>query len=206
VAAGRKASAFRREDLWRLIAVLAVVASGILGAAVVHAVDQGNAARDQYTSQVLTTVTRFDVEALQQASLPAAQHNATAFLDLASSINEDPGVNGAGTLRMSVGAGDITKAGVVDGTGPVTQWVFEVHVDSPYASSAFVAWSVYGKGFSDVGACVLSSSLLGQGRASTSLTLAMQRFVQPCEPQWWMPSDTYGNPRFDLAGIPTDGS
>jgi hypothetical protein len=55
--------------------------------------------------QVLTTVSRFIDEERDQIALPVAQRNASAFGDLADSINSDLGVNGSGTLQVSLGAG-----------------------------------------------------------------------------------------------------
>jgi len=72
-----------------------------------HAADHRRAARDLYRVQVLTTVSRFIDEETRQIALPVAQRSAVAFGDLAGSINADLGVNGAGTLNVSLGAGSV---------------------------------------------------------------------------------------------------
>ena len=50
---------------------------------------------------------------------------------------------------------------------------------------------------------MLTSSLLGPGRAPTDLDLGGHYFVQPCQAQWWSPGPVDGSqPRLSLANIP----
>lgn len=169
---------------WWLAAVLVVVSIVVVGA-VTHAVAQGHAARKLYDTQVLTTAARFIDEEQGQIELPVAERNVAVFGDLAHSISADPGVNGAGTLRVTTGAGSVAR---------FTQIAFEVTVSSRYASTTFAAWFVRGAGSGgmnqqNVGTCVLSSSLLGSrsGRATASISLGASG-MQPCWPQLWSAS------------------
>ena len=187
-----------RRSWWPwLITGLAVAASLVVGGSVQHAVDQRNASRDLYQTQVLTTVARFAGEEGRQISLPVAQRSAIAFGDLASSITADPGINGAGRLLVSLGSGSAATP---------AQIAFSATVASPYASTTFVVWDVRvttpGAMSDDEGACVLWSTLLGSGRATTFLSLGSSG-LQPCSSQWWAASKAAPTqPRLDLAGIP----
>lgn len=92
-------------------------------------------------------------------------------------------VPGAGTLQVTTGTGSAAT---------FTQIAFEVTVSSPYASTAFAVWTVRGAGpdgmnSQNAGACVLSSSLLGSGRATSFLDLGASG-LQPCWPQLWSAS------------------
>ena len=76
---------------------------------------------------------------------------------------------------------------------------------SPYASTTFVVWDIHANGGAaqNQGACVLWSSLLGAGRATTALDLGGGTELQPCSPSWWAAGRvTPKQPRLGLAGIP----
>jgi hypothetical protein len=127
-----------------------------------------------------------------------APPSAGAFGDLADSIDADLGVDGSGTLHVSLGTGSAV---------PFTQIAFTSTVTSPYASTTFVTWLVRGAGsggMSDqnAGACVLSSTLLGPGRATTRLNLGASGWM-PCWRQLWSARSTDPmQPHLALAGIP----
>jgi hypothetical protein len=116
--------------------------------------------------QVLTTVFRFLDEEQRQIAMPVAQRSASAFGDLADSISADSGVNGSGTLQVSLGAGSAATP---------TQVAFSATVASRYASTTLAVWDVrvtsHGGIGENAGACVLWSTLLGPGRATTALNL-----------------------------------
>lgn len=187
----------RPRRSWWLLTALAVAVAVIAGGSVQHAFDQRNAARDLYRMQVLTTEWRFGDEEARQLALPVAQRNASAFDDLASQISADGGVNGSGTLQVSLGAGS---------TAQRTQIDFAVTVASPYASTTVVVWYVLLSGHGSVGidqgACALSSTLLGPGRATADLELGGHYFVPPCTNDMWSSSTGAINPHFGAAGIP----
>ena len=125
-----------------------------------------------------------------------AQRSAVAFGDLADSISADEGVNGAGTLQVSLGAGS---------AAPADQIAFSATVASPYASTAFAVWDIHTNGGAaqNQGACVLWSSLLGAGRATTTLDPGGGAELQPCSPSWWSAGPvTPRQPRLGLARIP----
>ena len=183
-----------RRPLWPF-AVLAVGASLIVGGSVQHAVDQKNAARDLYRMQVLTTESRFLDEERSQVALPVARRDISAFEDLAGWISRDGGVNGDGTLQVTLGAGSAAQPTQID---------LSVTVASPYASTTVAIWSILvfsqtGVG-SDEGACVLSSTLLGPGRATTGLQLGGGYYVQACSPSWWSAGSVM-DPHLGAAGI-----
>lgn len=170
---------------WWWLSALLVVAALIVGGTVVHLVDQRHARRAVYDIQVLTTASRFMAEERSQIALPVAQRHAGTFGDLADSITADLGVNGEGTLQVTTGTGS---------TAPFTQIAFEVTVSSPYASTTLVAWLVRGAApggmnSQNAGACVLSSSLLGPGRATSFLDLGASA-LQPCWPRLWSASSS----------------
>jgi hypothetical protein len=181
---------------WWLVTVLAVGVALVVGGSVQHVFDQRNAARTLYRTQVLTTVSRFLTEADSQFGRPVAQRSAVAFGDLADSISADEGVNGAGTLQVTLGAGS---------AAPADQIAFSATVTSPYASTTFAVWDIHTNGGSaqNQGACVLWSSLLGPGRATTALDLGGGAELGPCSPSWWAAGPvTPRQPRLGLAGIP----
>jgi hypothetical protein len=183
---------------WWWLGALLVVASLIVGGTVVHIADQRHAQRVLYDVQVLTTASRFLAEERTQIALPVAQRNAGALGDLADSIDADLGVNGEGTLQVTTGTGSAAT---------FTQVAFEVMVSSPYASTTFAVWVVRGGGpggmnSQNEGACVLSSSLLGSGRATSFLDLGASG-LQPCWPQLWSASSKNPmQPHLARAGIP----
>jgi hypothetical protein len=191
----RQSAGLRR---WWWLGALLVSASLIVGGTVVHTVDQRHARRALYNTQVLTTASRFLDEERSQIALPAAQRKAGAFGDLADSLNADPGVNGGGTLQVNTGTGSAAT---------LTQIAFEVTVSSPYASTTFAVWLVRGAGpggmnSQNAGACALSSSLLGSGRATSFLSLGASG-LQPCWPRLWSANSSGPRqPRLDWAGIP----
>jgi hypothetical protein len=191
----RRTAGLRR---WWWVGALLVVASLTVGGTVVRTVDQRHAQRVLYDIQVLTTTSRFLDEERRQIALPVAQRNAGAFGDLADSINADLGVNGEGTLRVTTGTGSAAT---------FTQIAFGVTVSSPYASTTFAVWFVRGAGpggrnSQDAGACVLSSSLLSSGRATSFLNLGASG-LQPCWPQLWSASSRSPiQPHLARAGIP----
>ena len=187
-----------RRRLWWLLSVLAVAAAFILGLSIEHAADHAAAARGLYRMQVLTTVSRFLDEEHRQIAVPVAQRSAPAFGDLADSIGGDLGVNGSGTLQVSLGAGS---------AAPPAQIAFSATVSSPYASTTLVVWDVrdtsHGGVAENQGACVLSSTLLGQGQATAALDLGGGEELQPCSPRWWSAGSAGAlQPRLGLAGIP----
>jgi hypothetical protein len=182
-----------RRPTWTLM-VLAVAAALIAGALAGHAWDNKNAAHEEYRNQVLTTESRFLFEESRQVVLPGPQRSLTKLDDLADSITADPGVNGSGTLTVSAGAGGFLSK----------QIVLDVSIDSPYASATLVTYaiSIPGPGAGlDEGACVLSSTLLGPGRATRGLTLDANYFVPSCPLQWWT-SKSASDPHLGQAGIP----
>jgi hypothetical protein len=82
-----------------------------------------------------------------------------------------------------------------------------IPVSSPYASTTLAVWDVrdtsHGGVAENQGACVLSSTLLGQGRARAALDLGGGEELQPCSPQWWSAGSARAlQPRLGLAGIP----
>jgi hypothetical protein len=181
-----------------LVTALAVCVALVIGGSVTHVLDQRNAARDLYRMQLLTTVSRFTDEEQRQIALPVAQRSASAFGDLASSIGADQGVNGSGTLQVTLGAGSAAQQ---------AQIAFSATVASPYASATLVVWYIsvtsHGGIAENQGVCVLGSTLLGRGRATAPLGLGGGEQIAPCSPQWWAPGPvTATQPRLRLAGIP----
>ena len=193
--AGPAASA-RPGGRWWLLAALAAAASLIVGGSVQHAFDQQRATRTLYRMQLLTTESRFLDAERSQVAAPVGQRSAIAFDHLAAQISKDGGVNGYGTLSVSLGAGSAAQP---------TQIAFAVTVASPYASTTVAVWSILvtGQGAvsSDAGACVLWSTLLGPGRATTDLQLGGGYFVPPCSPRWWSAGPIM-QPHLGAAGIP----
>lgn len=194
----RSASPFQRW--WGLIVVLTAVVSLVAGAAVEHVVAQRQEARDLYRIQISTTAIQYLDQEQHQLSLPVAKRSAIAFGNLADSITANTGLNGSGTLQVSQGTGSVK---------PFTQIAFTVTVSSPYASTTFVTWALRGAGSggmssSNQGACMLSSSLLGNGltRATTDLNLGSSEFMPPCTRQlWWSRSKPPLQPHLGWAGI-----
>ncbi len=193
------ADALRR---WWWLATLVVAVSLVVGGSVQHAFDQRRADRSFYDVQVLTSASRFLDEETRQIALPVAERNVVAFGDLADSINSDLGVNGEGTLQVSLGTGSAAT---------FTQIAFEVNVASPYATTTFVVWFVRGPGpggmnEQDVGSCLLSTSLQGAGRATAYLNLGASGLF-PCAPDLWS-AHRQGPlaPDLALAGIPQSGN
>ena len=185
-----------RRSRWPwLIAALTAAAAFVAGGTAEHAVDQANASRDLYRTQVLTTISRFTGEERQVIAVPAAQRNAGVFSDLAGSITADPGVNEAGMLTVSAGEGSASQR---------EQVIFTVTVASPHGTTAFAVWYLtpQGPSSSDAGACVLWSTLLGSGRATGNLNLGGSYFEPPCPAQYWTSGSTdLAQPHFGLAGI-----
>jgi hypothetical protein len=185
-----------RRWWWR--GALLVVVSLIVGGTVVHSIDQRHAQRVLYDTQVLTTASRFLDEERSQIALTVAQRNAGAYGDLADSVTADLGVNGEGTLQVITGTGSAAT---------FTQIAVEVTVSSPYASTTLAVWFVRGAGpggmnSQNAGTCVLSSSLLGSGRATSFLSLGASG-LQPCRPQLWSAnSKSPMQPHLAWAGIP----
>lgn len=175
---------------------LAVAVALVAGGSVQHVIDQRNAAQTLYRTQVTTTVSRFLTEEDSMLGRPPAQRSAGAFGDLTDSITADQGVNGAGTLQVNLGAGS---------AAPADQIAFSTTVESPYASTTFAVWDIrtHGGTAQNEGACVLWSTLLGPGRATTYLDLGAGLGLQPCSPGWWKAGPvTDQQPRLGLAGIP----
>jgi hypothetical protein len=181
-----------------LLAVASLIVGGTAVGIFTHSLDQRHAQRVLYDSQVLTTASRFLDEERSQIALPVAQRNSGAISDLADSINSDLGVNGVGTLQVSVGTGSAAT---------FTQIAFEVTVSSPYASTTFAVWLVRGAGAAgmgeqNAGTCLLSSSLLDSGRATSFLDLGTSG-LEPCGSQLWSSSSKNPmQPDLTLAGIP----
>jgi len=190
--------AARPRRWWWLVAVLVACVSLIVGGSVQHGVDQRNAARDLYAIQVLTTLSRFMDAERGLVAMPVAQRGGSALFDLADAISADQGVNGSGTLRVSLDSGSAAQA---------AQAAYSVTVASPYASTTAAVWYISVSGNGEVaensGACVLWSTLLGPGRATSFLNLRGGEGLQPCSPQWWSPGPMDATqPRLGLAGIP----
>jgi hypothetical protein len=183
---------------WLLVAVLAVVASGIVGARVQHANDARNAAHDLYRTQLLTTVSLFSNEEGRQIALPVAQRDMTAFENLARSLDADPGPNGQGGLTVTLGSGSAAEPG---------QIAFSITVASQYASTTFVVWYIHIPGQNNIGpnigACVQWSTLLGPGRATTDLSLgAGYPGIPHCLLSYWSAGPvTLKQPRLGLTPI-----
>src|SRR6185437_9498679 len=123
--------------------------------------------------------------------LPAQQRGYIALSDLADSITGDPGVNGGGTLTVTTGTG----------AAMATQTVLDVTISSPYASTTLVTYSIQvpRNTSPNAGACVLSSTLLGQGRATRDLQLGGGYVVPACPLQWWS-SHSASDPHLGQAG------
>ena len=195
---GRRSAGHGRWWLGTLLAVVGLVVGAVAGGALVHTADQGHAQRTLYDVQVLTTASRLLAAEEAQIALPVAQRSAGSLGDLADAVSADLGVNGAGTLRVTLGSGS---------SGRFTQIAYEVTVSSPYASTTFAVWVVRGAGPSGMntrseGSCLLSSSLLGSGRATSYLDLGSSG-LQPCSPELWSARSTNTmQPHLDLAGIP----
>ena len=105
-------------------------------------------------------------------------------------------VIGATVEHVTLGAGS---------TAQPTQIAFSATVDSPYGSTTLAAWYVRSRSgdASNQGACVLSSTLLGPGRATTQLNLSANEFLAPCPSQFWSAGSAASmQPRLGLAGIP----
>jgi len=194
-------AAARPGGSWWMLTALAVCLSLVLGGVVEHVIDQRNAARERYQMQVLTTISRMlDLEQSQLAR-PVAQRSSGAFGSLTGAISGDQGVNGHGTLLVTLGAGSAAQP---------SQIAFSATVDSPYASTTLVTWYIetdHGSASND-GACVLWSTALGSAarpvRATTALGLGGGEYLEPCSSRWWTPgpvSAAFG-PRLGLAGIP----
>jgi hypothetical protein len=188
--------------LWWFVAVLAMLVGLFVGATIQRTVDHRNAARDLYRTQLLTTFSRFLDEEHRQLALPPAKRSAAAFLDVADGINNDPGVNGQGTLEVNSLSGS---------AGPSTQVAFAARVSSPYGTTTIAIWSILvttqTSSGTDDGVCVLWSSLLGSGsgRATTNLDLGGGEFVPSCSPAWWRGPITITHPNLGMAGIKQSG-
>jgi hypothetical protein len=184
----------RRRPSWLLVAV-AVVVSLIVGGSVQHAFDDRSATRALYRAQVLTAESRFFDAENSQVALPVARRSITAFGSLADSISGDGGVNGDGTLSVSMDTGSVLQPTQID---------VSFTVASPYASTTIALWSILVSDQSDTssdqGACVLSSTLLGPGRATTDLQLGGGYYVLPCSPRWWSSGSIWA-PHLGTAGI-----
>jgi len=179
------------------VTVLAVLVALLVGGSVQHAFDDRNAARDLYRTQVLTTFWRVDAEERRQLALPLAQRSAVPMGDVLDGINQDTGVNGQGTLQVTMGSGSVA---------PPHQAAFSVTVSSPHGSTTVAVWFVLYPGSTDEGACVLSSTLLGPGRATTDLDLGGGEFIQVCLPSWWQGPITPDHPNLGAAGIDQSGA
>lgn len=203
------AGARGRPRHWWPITILAAVAALVAGVLAQRAIDHHRAAITAYRVQVESTLSQLFTEADRQLARPASQRSLSAIDDLADSISQDaglrdPGLSGSGLsevdpLNVSLGSGSIVPAG---------QIAFEVTITTPYAESTIVVWDIrftnQSEGsVSNQGACALTSSLLGPGRARTNLELGGNYYVQPCLDQWWRPGPIDGKqPRLSLANIP----
>jgi len=137
----------------------------------------------------------------RQLALPQGQRSAIAFGDLVEGINQDTGVNGQGTLQVSLGSGS---------AAPPNQVAFSVTVSSAYGSTTVAVWSLAFTSrdtiSTDDGTCVLSSTLLGSGRATTNLDLGGNESIQSCLPSWWQGPITPTHPNLGVAGIDQSGA
>jgi len=189
-----------RKWQWWPAAVLALLAGLLIGGSVQHAVDDRNAARDLYRTQVTTTLWRIFDEEHRELALPPAQRSANAFGDIVDGINHDTGVNGQGTLQVTLGSGSAATP---------YQAAFSATVSSPYGSTTVAVWSLdvtsQSTSSTDDAACVLSSTLLGSGRATTNLDLGGNEYLQPCDPSWWHGPITPTHPNLSVAGIDQSG-
>lgn len=193
---GPRPAVLGNRPLWWGITVLAVIVALFAGGTVQHAFDDRNAARDLYRMQLNTTFWRILSEENRQLALAPAQRSAATFGDVADSISSDTGVNGQGTLLVSLGAGS---------DAPPHQAAFAVTVSSPYGSTTVAIWSILYPG-STKGVCVLTSTLLGSGPATSSLELGNE-LIEPCSPSLWRGGSITpaGPPNLGLAGIDRSG-
>jgi len=189
----RSAPARHRSPWPLLVAVLAVVVTAIASVTVTHTIDSDGAAAALYRTQLQTAYALFYAEAARQFGLPPAERGMTAYTAIAQTIDTDGGINGGGSLQVSLGSGSITK----------TQVAFSFAVDSPYAASTLVLWYIYTRNGGAVGTssggCALRSSLAGPGLVTADLQLGGNLSLQACDPQWWQPGGNIYQPY--LAGI-----
>jgi hypothetical protein len=189
----------RQQHYFWFITVLVALAALVIGGSVQHFFDQRNAKRLFYGTQLTSTEYRFLDEETRQLALPVARRSSGALSDLGDSIDQDGGINPDGTLDVELGTGS---------AGPLTQIAFEVTVSSLYASTTVVVWAVRGPdGVNelDQGACLLSSTLVGPGRATADLHFGAV-FVPACTPDLWRASPVSAvKPDLTLAGIPRAG-
>lgn len=186
----------RNPRLWWLLTVLAVLVALFVSATIQRAIDHHNAARELYRTQLVTTFWRILDEEHRQLGLPPAQRSAVGLGDVLDGINQDTGVNGQGTLQVTMVSGSVALP---------HEAAVSVAVSSPYGSTTVAVWSVLYPGGSDDGACVLSSTLLGPGRAKANLDLGGNEYVAACLPSLWRGPITPTNPNLGLAGIEQGG-
>jgi hypothetical protein len=194
---GRPPAVKRNPPLWWAITAVAVLVALFAGGTIQHAFDNRNATRDLYRMQLVTTLWRLGQEEQRQLALPAAQRSTAAVGDIVDGINQDTGINGQGTLQVTLGSGSVA---------PPHQAAFSVTVSSPYGSTTVAEWFVLYPGSTDTGACVLSSTLVGSGRATTDLELGGGEFVQVCLPSWWRGPITPNHPNLGMANIDESGA
>jgi hypothetical protein len=89
---------------------------------------------------------------------------------------------------------------------PAIQVAFSVTVSSPYGSTTVAIWSMGQSWWSNDGVCVLSSTLLGSGRATVALELGGNEYIQPCSVSWWRGPITPEHPNLGAAGIDQSGA
>jgi hypothetical protein len=180
----------------RLVVVL-VVCAALLGGGVVYQLARDaakNAARNLYGTQVNTTVGRILNEEDSQLRLKVVRRSAAAFGELTGRINRDRVLNPTGRLTVSLGNGSVSQ--------PI-QIAYSVTIASPYGATTAVVWTIYTGNTYDAGACVLTSTLLGHGRAKGDLNTARNMFLPPCANSFWSPGPvTVTHPSFTVAGIP----
>jgi len=213
-----RAARWRRLGLpWLLLAALVVAAAIVVPVVVVSAShragpaggDSGPSSSPQatlYREQVTTTISRILAAETSAASGSARRLDPG---NAASSVSNDPAINGSGTLRVTIGEGGASNVDLKadsDGTFRLKQIAWSVSVTSPYASSRFAVWDIRktdsGQVTDNRGSCVLSSTLLGPGPAKKDLDLGGGRTVQLCKSTWLGPgpvSDT--EPSLRSAGI-----
>src|ERR1700677_4366591 len=145
-----------------LVGVLAVIITAIASATVTHIIDSNAAAAALYRTQVQTAYSLFDAEATRQFGLPFAERSMAEYNTVAQTINTDGGVNGGGSLQVSIESGSVTK----------TEVAFSFTVDSPHAASTLVLWYIDVRDGDSVGTSIggggFRSTLAGARRVCRS--------------------------------------
>jgi hypothetical protein len=146
-----------------LVAVVVIMVAFAAGGFVEHAIDQRNADRSEYQSQLRSTLSRMLAEERRQILLPVDQRSAAAFGQLANDITADTGVNDGGTLQVTSGSGTVAAPARIG---------YEFMVSSPYGTTVVRVAASEPTGSansSDEEVCAVSSTLLGPARGPIDL-------------------------------------